>query len=402
MYDFIVVGGGIVGLSTANALWSQYPNAKVLVIEKEDAWAIHQTGHNSGVIHSGIYYKPGSLKALLAREGNRAIVEFCQEHNIEYEICGKVIVATDEAEVKRMDDLYQRGLQNGLPVRRVDANELKAFEPHVAGLAELHVPITGIVNYRQVCTVLAELIQARGEALLETVVQNITDTANEVVVETTRGTFEAKFLVNCGGLQSDRLAAIAHIKTGVKIVPFRGEYYELKPEKRYLVKNLIYPVPNPEFPFLGVHFTRMIGGHVEAGPNAVLSFKREGYAKSDFDLKDFSEVMLYPGFWRMASRHWKDGLAEMIRSYSKAAFVRSLQRLIPAIQADDLEPAPAGVRAQALKPDGSMVDDFFIMRGVRTLHVCNAPSPAATASLKIGEYIVDQIKDLVSGLRTAE
>ncbi|WDL97571.1 L-2-hydroxyglutarate oxidase [Alicyclobacillus sp. ALC3] len=399
MYDFIVVGGGIVGLSTANALSDQYPHAKVLVIEKESSWAEHQTGHNSGVIHSGIYYQPGSLKAVLARQGNLAMVEFCEANNIEHEVCGKVIVATDEAEVQRMEDLYERGLQNGLPVRRIDADELKEFEPHVAGLAALHVPVTGIVNYRQVCAVLAERVQARGETKLQTTVQNIVDTASGVVVETTRGTFHGKFLVNCGGLQSDRLATIAKVKTDVKIVPFRGEYYELKPEKRYLVKNLIYPVPNPAFPFLGVHFTRMIGGHVEAGPNAVLSFKREGYTKSDFDLKDFSEVMLYSGFWRMASRYWKDGLAEMVRSYSKAAFVKSLQRLVPEIKADDLEPAPAGVRAQALKPDGSMVDDFFIIRGTRTLHVCNAPSPAATASLKIGEYIVGQIEGLVEGLR---
>lgn len=400
MYDFIVVGGGIVGLCTANALANQYPNAKVLVVEKETSWAAHQTGHNSGVIHSGIYYKPGSLKAELAREGNRAMVEFCQEHNIEHEICGKVIVATDEIEVQRLEDLYQRGLQNGLPVRRIDTDELQQIEPHVRGLAALHVSTTGIVNYRQVCNALAERIQARGEALLGTVVQNIADTATGVVVETTRGTFEGKFLINCAGLQSDRLAAIARVRTNLKIVPFRGEYYELKPAKRYLVNNLIYPVPNPEFPFLGVHFTRMIGGHVEAGPNAVLSFKREGYAKSDFDLKDFSDVMLYSGFWKMASRYWKDGLQEMIRSYSKAAFVKSLQHLIPEIEADDLEPAPAGVRAQALKPDGGLVDDFFILRGTRTLHVCNAPSPAATASLKIGEHIAAQIQDMVDELRT--
>lgn len=398
MYDFIVVGGGIVGLSTANALRNKYQNSKVLVIEKETSWAAHQTGHNSGVIHSGIYYKPGSLKAILAREGNRAMVEFCQKYNIEHEVCGKIIVATDNTELHLMDDLYQRGLQNGIPVRKIDTDELKQLEPHVRGLGALHVPITGIVNYQQVCGVLADGIKSGGETLLGTVVQNIIDTARSVVVETSRGTVEGKFLINCAGLHSDRVASIAKIRTGMKIVPFRGEYYELKPEKRYLVKNLIYPVPNPDFPFLGVHFTRMIDGHVEAGPNAVLSFKREGYAKSDFNLKDFSEIMLYTGFWKMASRYWKDGLAEMIRSFSKTAFVRSLQRLIPEIEAEDLEPAPAGVRAQALKPDGSMVDDFFIIRGTRTLHVCNAPSPAATASLKIGDHIANLIKDLVDGL----
>lgn len=396
MYDFIVVGGGIVGLSTANALLNKHQNARVLVIEKETSWAAHQTGHNSGVIHSGIYYKPGSLKAVMAREGNRAMVEFCQQHSIKYDVCGKVIVATDDAELDIMDGLYQRGLQNMISVRKISSDELQELEPHVtAGLGALHVPVTGIVNYRQVCDVLADEIGSSGETLLGTVVQNIVDTAGRVVVETNRGTFESKFLINCAGLYSDRIASIANIKTGMKIVPFRGEYYELKPEKRNLVKNLIYPVPNPDFPFLGVHFTRMIGGHVEAGPNAVLSFKREGYAKSDFNLRDFSEVMLYSGFWRLASKYWRNGLAEVVRSFNKTAFLHSLQRLIPEIEAEDLEQAPSGVRAQALKPDGSLVDDFFIIRGTRTLHVCNAPSPAATASLKIGDYIVDQIKDLI-------
>lgn len=395
MYDFIVVGGGIVGLSTANALLNKYQNSKVLVIEKETSWAAHQTGHNSGVIHSGIYYKPGSLKATLAREGNRAMVEFCQKHDIEHDVCGKVIVATDHAELHRMDDLYQRGLQNGIPVRKIDADELGHLEPHVKGVGALHVPTTGIVNYKQVCQVLAERIASEGEALLQTVVHDITDTTRHVVVETNRGTYEGKYLINCAGLHSDRVASMAKARTGMKIVPFRGEYYELTPEKRCLVKNLIYPVPNPEFPFLGVHYTRMIDGHVEAGPNAVLSLKREGYAKSDFDLKDFSEVMFYSGFWIMASRYWKDGLAEIIRSYSKSAFVSSLQRLIPEISADDLKPGPAGVRAQALKPDGSMVDDFFMIRGTRTLHVCNAPSPAATAALQIGDHIVNLITGLV-------
>lgn len=394
MYDFAIVGGGIVGLSTGMALSQRYPHAKILVLEKEQSWANHQTGHNSGVIHSGIYYAPGSYKAKFATEGSRSMVEFCREHGIEHEICGKVIVATKKEELPLMDNLFQRGLANGLAIAKIGAEELREIEPHVNGLAAIRVPMAGIVNYKQVCQTFAAMIAKQGGDLhLNTKVIRMLETEKGVEIITNQGTFTASFVINCAGLHSDRVAKNAGLKTDMKIVPFRGEYYELKPDKRYLVKHLIYPVPNPAFPFLGVHYTRMIGGHVEAGPNAVLSLKREGYYKSDFNLKDFAEVMTYPGFWKLASKYWKEGMEEMVRSFSKAAFVKSLQELIPEIQAEDLEPAPAGVRAQALKPDGGLVDDFHFIDGKKSIHVCNAPSPAATASIQIGRAVVQRIPE---------
>ncbi|MDN4522997.1 L-2-hydroxyglutarate oxidase [Fictibacillus fluitans] len=394
MYDFCVIGGGIVGLSTAMTLLNQHPKSKVLIVEKEKEWASHQTGHNSGVIHSGIYYKPGSYKARFAREGSKAMVEFCQKHDIQHEICGKVIVATSPEELPLLENLYDRGLQNGINVQKInDSSQLKVFEPHVEGLAAIRVLEAGIVNYKQVAETFAKIIANHGGDLrLQTKVMNINHGANGIEIETSKGTFHTRFLINCAGLQSDRMARLEQVKTGIKIVPFRGEYYELKPEKRSLVKNLIYPVPNPNFPFLGVHFTRMIDGSVEAGPNAVLSLKREGYTKSDIDLKDLAEVLTYPGFWKIASKYWKNGLEEMIRSFSKKAFVKGLQKLVPEITEKDIEPAPAGVRAQALKADGTLVDDFHIIYGQNTVHVCNAPSPAATASLQIGKAIVNGLQ----------
>lgn len=394
MYDFAIIGGGIVGLSTGMALSHRDPNARILVLEKEGSWATHQTGHNSGVIHSGIYYKPGSLKAKFAHEGSRSMVEFCEEYGIEHEICGKVIVATNQEELPLLQNLYQRGLANGLKIYRINKEQLKEVEPHVNGLAAIRVPVAGIVNYKQVCETFATIIAKNGGDLrLGTKVNRFIETNDGVQIETDKGFFQARFLINCGGLHSDRLARSGGMETDMKIVPFRGEYYELKPEKRYLVKHLIYPVPNPAFPFLGVHYTRMIGGHVEAGPNAVLSLKREGYKKTDLNLRDFVEVMTYPGFWKLAAKYWKEGMEEMVRSFSKAAFVRSLQQLIPEIQAEDLEPAPAGVRAQALKPDGSLVDDFHILSGKNSIHVCNAPSPAATASIQIGKAVVERVPE---------
>lgn len=394
MYDFAIVGGGIVGLSTGMALSQQYPHSKILVLEKEQSWANHQTGHNSGVIHSGIYYTPGSYKARFAREGNRSMVEFCQEYGIEHELCGKVIVATKKEELPLMDNLFERGVANGLAVAKISSGELREIEPHVNGLAAIRVPMAGIVNYKQVCETFAAIIAKQGGDLrLNTRVNRMTETEKGVEIITNQGTFTASFLINCAGLHSDRVAKNAGLKTDLRIVPFRGEYYELKPEKRYLVKHLIYPVPNPAFPFLGVHYTRMIGGHVEAGPNAVLSLKREGYHKTDFNLQDFAEVMTYPGFWKLAAKYWKEGMEEMVRSFSKAAFVKSLQQLIPEIQAEDLEPAPAGVRAQALKSDGGLVDDFHFIDGKKSIHVCNAPSPAATASIQIGRAVVQRIPE---------
>lgn len=392
MFDFAIVGGGIVGLSTGMALTKRFPNAKIVMIEKEKDWAQHQTGHNSGVIHSGIYYKPGSFKARFAREGNEAMVRFCQEHGIKYEMCGKVIVATEPEELPLMDNLYKRGLENELNVSKISVEELKEIEPHVRGLGAIRVSSCGIADYVGVARTFARIIQeGGGELRLSTEVQRIDERADGVTLTTNNGTIQSRYVINCAGLHSDRVAKMSGKDPGMKIVPFRGEYYELVPEKKHLVKHLIYPVPNPDFPFLGVHFTRMINGDVHAGPNAVLSFKREGYTKSDFDLKDLAEVLTYPGFWKMAMPNMKEGMKEIVRSFSKQAFLASLQRLIPELTEKDIVPTHAGVRAQALKPDGNMVDDFAIFPGEKSMHVCNAPSPAATASIKIGESIVEKL-----------
>ncbi|MCU6599456.1 L-2-hydroxyglutarate oxidase [Peribacillus frigoritolerans] len=394
MYDFAIVGGGIVGLSTGMALYQRFPNAKVVVIEKEAVVADHQTGHNSGVIHSGIYYKPGSFKARFARQGSKSMTEFCRMHGIDHDICGKVIVATKPEELPLLDDLFSRGLQNELAIQRIGVEELKEIEPHVNGLGAIRVPQAGIVNYRQVSEKMADIIRGNGgEIKLNTKVEKIDEDSDEVIIATNNGTIKARIVINCAGLHSDRIAAAAGYKTDMKIVPFRGEYFKLKPEKRFLVNHLIYPVPNPKFPFLGVHFTRMISGEVDAGPNAVLSFKREGYKKTDFNAKDLTEVLSYKGFWKLASKFMKEGLDEYVRSFSKKQFTKSLQELIPEIQEDDLIPAPAGVRAQALQDDGNMVDDFHIIMGKRTIHVCNAPSPAATASIEIGKEVVTRIPE---------
>ncbi|WP_368503274.1 L-2-hydroxyglutarate oxidase [Alkalihalophilus sp. As8PL] len=392
MYDFAIVGGGIVGLSTGMALYSRFPHAKVVIIEKEAAVAEHQTGHNSGVIHSGIYYTPGSFKARFARQGSQSMKEFCQTYDIEHDICGKVIVATNKEELPLLDNLYKRGLDNNLAIQKIGKGELNEIEPHVNGLAAIRVPQAGIVNYRQVSEKFAEIIQEHGgEIKLSTKVEAIHEHVDGVTLETNQGEIKSCMVINCAGLHSDRVAVAAGYKTDMKIVPFRGEYFKLVPEKRHLVKHLIYPVPNPKFPFLGVHFTRMIGGEVDAGPNAVLSFKREGYKKTDFNMKDFTEVLQYKGFWKLASKFMKEGMEEYVRSFSKKQFTKSLQQLIPEIKEDDLIPAPAGVRAQALKSDGNMVDDFHIIIGKQTIHVCNAPSPAATASIEIGKEIVRRI-----------
>lgn len=395
MYDFAIIGGGIVGLSTGMMLGKKYPDARILVLEKESQWAFHQTGNNSGVIHSGVYYKPGSFKAKFCRDGATSMVQFCQEHNIDHEVCGKVIVATNEAELPRLENLYQRGLQNGIEVQRISAAEVKEYEPHVASVGGIRVFSTGIVNYKKVCNKYAEIIQNQGGDLrLNTKVLRISERGKEQIIETNNGEFATKFVINCAGLFSDRIAKLAGVDPQAKIVPFRGEYYELTPEKRYLVKGLIYPVPNPDFPFLGVHFTRMIDGSVHAGPNAVLSLKREGYTKTDFDLRDFAEVMTFPGFWKLAAKHADEGIKEIIRSFSKAAFVKSLQALIPEVTAADVVPTHAGVRAQALMDNGSLVDDFLIIHAENAVHVCNAPSPAATSSLEIGKAIVAEIPEM--------
>ncbi|MFQ4135644.1 L-2-hydroxyglutarate oxidase [Nodosilinea sp. PGN35] len=391
-YDYAIVGGGIVGLATAMKLSQMVPSAKITVIEKESSWAYHQTGNNSGVIHSGIYYKPGSFKAKFSRAGCQSMVDFCRQHDIPYDVCGKVIVATQEKELPLLENLFQRGLQNEIPVSKITPAQVREIEPYVSCIAAVKVDSTGIVNYKAVCQKYIEIIQqADNDLRLNTKVLGISLEPQNVVLETNKGTIKAKFLINCAGLFSDRVAQMANLKPSAKIVPFRGEYYELVPEKRHMVNTLIYPVPNPSFPFLGVHFTKMIDGSVHAGPNAVLSLKREGYKKTDFDLKDFAEVMAYPGFWKLASKHADEGIREIVRSFSKAAFVKSLQRLIPEVRSEDVVPTHAGVRAQALMNNGSLVDDFLIVNGERSIHVLNAPSPAATSSLEIGKEVASQV-----------
>ena len=391
-YDYAVIGGGIVGLATAFMLNRRQPRAQVLVLEKEPALACHQTGRNSGVIHSGVYYTPGSFKAKFALAGNRSMVEFCRRHDLPHEICGKVIVATEPFELPRLEALFQRGQDNGLEVTRLSPDQVREVEPHVRCLAGMRVPSTGIVNYTQVCSKLGELIQQAGGAIeLGAQVVKILDRGTCHVVVTAKGDYETKFLINCAGLHSDRVARFARVDPEAKIIPFRGEYYELLPEKRHLVRNLIYPVPNPDFPFLGVHYTRMIDGSVHAGPNAVLAFKREGYHKSDFSAHDFWETLAFGGFWKLAWRNLGEGWQEMRRSFLKSVFVKSLQRMIPEVRSEDLMPAASGVRAQAVRSDGRLVDDFLIAPGRNALHVCNAPSPAATAALEIGRHIAAQV-----------
>ena len=396
IYDFAIIGGGIVGLATGLFIGKKFPSAQIIILEKESQLAFHQTGHNSGVIHSGVYYKPGSFKAKFTRAGNQSMVEFCQTHDLPYDVCGKVIVATQEKELPRLENLFKRGLENNLSVTKLSPAEVREIEPHVNCLGGIRVPTAGIVNYKKVCQKYGELIQLQGgEIRLNTQVTNIIKTNQGYTLETNQAPINTKFMINCAGLQSDRVARLGGVNPEAKIVPFRGEYYELKPEKRYLVKNLIYPVPNPDFPFLGVHFTRMIDGSIHAGPNAVLSLKREGYGKTDFDFKDFTDVITYPGFWKLAAKHTDEGIQEVIRSFSKAAFVRSLQQLIPEVTADDIIPNPAGIRAQALKNNGQLVEDFLIIEDDKAMHVCNAPSPAATASLEIGQAIALKIPDSV-------
>jgi (S)-2-hydroxyglutarate dehydrogenase len=393
-FDFIVIGGGIVGLSVAWTILERKPDARVAILEKEDGCAKHQTGRNSGVIHSGIYYKPGSLKAKLCREGNRRMLEFCDTHGIRYDVCGKVIVATTPSEIPLMENLYDRGLANGLAVQRLTASQVREVEPHVECLAGLHAPSTGIVDYGSVSRKLVDLIRVQGgNVQFDTKVLRFRAERTRTILETSKDPLSGRSIINCAGLHSDRVAKLAGSDPQARIVPFRGEYYELKPESRHLVRNLIYPVPDPTFPFLGVHFTRMIDGSIHAGPNAVLSFKREGYHRTSFNWRDFTETITYRGFWRLAAKHAKSGIEEIRRSFSKKAFVRSLQKLVPEVREEDLVPGEAGVRAQALRPDGALVDDFLIIRGPSIIHVCNAPSPAATASLEIGRAIVEQIPD---------
>jgi len=387
-YDIAIIGGGIVGLATAMALTSR-SHRSLIVLEAEDRLAAHQSGHNSGVIHSGLYYKPGSLKARHCVEGREAMYRFCQEHGIPHERCGKLVVATCESELPALQELERRGTANGLRgLRKLRPEEIREYEPHASGIAGLLVQETGIVDYAQVTQAFADVVrEAGGEVQPNARVLACHRTSDGLVLETTRGEIHGRHAINCGGLQSDRIARMCGVAPHIRIIPFRGEYYELVPERRYLVRNLIYPVPDPRFPFLGVHFTRTIHGGVEAGPNAVLAFKREGYRRSSFSLTDVLEMASYSGFWRMGRRYWKTGLDEFYRSWNQQAFVSALQRLIPELRYDDVRPAGAGVRAQAVEPTGQLVDDFRILQTERMIHVLNAPSPAATASISIGQTI---------------
>jgi L-2-hydroxyglutarate oxidase LhgO len=390
-YDVAIIGAGIVGLSTAMDLASRFPRLRIAVLEKERSVAFHQTGRNSGVIHSGVYYRPGSLKAQFCVQGAAEMIRFCDSHDVPYEICGKVIVATDEKQRSALEELRHRASANNvLNVRLLTREELRDFEPNAAGVAALLVPGTAITLYKRVAEKYAELATSRGaEVLTDSGVNAIRVTNDTFTIETNSGAYDSRFLINCAGLHSDRIARMTGTELPLQIIPFRGEYYELSPPRNALVRTLIYPVPDPRFPFLGVHFTRRITGEVEAGPNAVLAMKREGYRKTDFEATDVLDQLGFPGFWRMAGRYWKTGFGETYRSISKRAFVRALQALVPTVSEKDLVNGSSGVRAQAVDRTGKLLDDFHFVGNGRSLHVCNVPSPAATASLPIGRHIVD-------------
>lgn len=392
-YDVLIIGGGVVGLATGLQLLNARPSLKVAIIEKESSVARHQTGNNSGVIHSGLYYKPGSLKALNCTRGYHMLLEFCRKHEVPFELCGKIIVATEERELPMLQTLFERGQQNGLkPLTMLSAEQIREYEPHAAGIRGILVPQTGIVDFRVVATKYAEIFeQSGGTIILGEKVVGIRMNNGVADVTTQNQGYTAKLVVNCAGLYSDRVARLTSHKINVKIVPFRGEYYKLRSDKEYLVKNLIYPVPDPAFPFLGVHFTRMARGGVEAGPNAVLAFSREGYKKSDINLAELGETLAWPGFQKVAAKYWRTGLGEMYRSFSKAAFTRALQKMIPEVREADLVEGGAGVRAQACDRSGGLVDDFMIIEESNAVNVCNAPSPAATSSLAIGETVSERV-----------
>jgi len=392
-YDILVIGGGIVGTATAMQILMQKPELKLLLIEEENLLAPHQTGNNSGVIHSGLYYKPGSLKAYNCVKGRKLMYQFCEANGIKYEQCGKLVLAADENECKKLDDLEKRGQENGLTqLKRISKEEIKDYEPYASGIDALFVGETGIVNYREVTEAFAKKIkELGGEILLHTKFLELKKEGNQLIFETTNGEFAASYLVNCGGLYSDKIAEICGVDPKVQIIPFRGEYYEIKNEKKYLVKNLIYPVPDPRFPFLGVHFTRMINGGREAGPNAVLAFRRKGYLKTDFNLPEMSDYFFSRGFWIMAKKYYRMGFGEFRRSFSKKLFAEALQKLIPQITEEDIVPGGSGVRAQALDRNGNLLDDFCLIEAEKMMHVLNAPSPAATASISIGETIAVKV-----------
>jgi len=394
-YDLTIIGGGILGLATALKITAAHPRLRLLLLEKEAELARHQTGNNSGVIHSGLYYRPGSLKARSCVAGRKELIAFCDENAVPYEICGKVVVATSQEELPRLEELHRRGEANGLhDLEIIGPERLKELEPHATGIKGLHVPETGIVDYKKVAAAYAGTIRdSGGDIRLSQRVAGMLDRPDEIVLQTSGGDYRSKYLINCCGLQSDLIAKMIGADRGGepehRIIPFRGEYYKIAPERQFLVKNLIYPVPDPTFPFLGVHFTRMAKGGVEAGPNAVLAYAREGYRHTNINVKDLWQTVSYKGFWAMTGKYWQTGFGELYRSLSKAAFVRALQKLLPEIRESDLVPGGAGVRAQAVSATGALVDDFVIKQSRNAIHVLNAPSPGATASLAIGQSIAE-------------
>lgn len=397
-YDVAIIGGGIVGLATARELLRRHPSLSLIMLEKEPALALHQSGRNSGVIHTGIYYTPGSLKARACVTGHRAMLEFCERRGIPFELCGKVIVALDESELPRLQNLYERGIANGVAdLELIGPERLREIEPHAAGIRAIYSPNTGIIDYKKVAAAYADDICAAGGEIATNCSVDTIRTGDSTVIRFTgydgwQAELEARYVIACAGLHSDRLARSTGANNDVKIVPFRGDYYVLRPEQSHKVKGLIYPVPDPQFPFLGVHFTRTMNGEVWAGPNAVLAFAREGYRRKDINLRDLAEVLTYSGFWKLAAKYWRFGLDEMFRDFNKAAYTRVLQRYMPSIEADDLLPGPSGIRAQALARDGALVDDFLIEYAGNVAHVRNAPSPAATSSLVIAGMIGDELE----------
>lgn len=396
IYDFIVIGGGILGMSTAWQLQKKYPNKTVLVVEKESSAAQHQTGHNSGVIHAGVYYKPGSLKAKFCKEGNIATKAFCREHNIPFDECGKLLVATDQKELERMHALVGRCAENGIEIEVLDQAQLREREPNITGVGAIFVPSTGIVNYTQISSKMGELVeQAGGVVRFNTCVTGIEEFADRVTVFTNHERFQGRFLVSCSGLQSDRVVEMMGLEPDFRIIPFRGEYYLLGEQHNQIVNHLIYPIPDPDLPFLGVHLTRMIDGTVTVGPNAVLAFKREGYKKTDISLKDSFQMLTYPGMIKLLFKHFKASMTELKNSISKSGYLKLVQKYCPSLTLDDMQEYPAGIRAQAVSKNGDVIDDFLFMNTSRALAVCNAPSPAATSAIPIGQHIVDQVSVLV-------
>ncbi len=389
MYDIVIIGGGIVGLATAYNFLNKHPMLKLVILEKESSLGAHQTGHNSGVIHSGIYYKPGSLKARNCRLGIDLLLNFCSKNNVEFDICGKIIIASKRKEKQMLDTLYTRGVKNGIKgIKKISSTQIRDYEPHARGLCGLHVPETGIVNYLDVSNQLSNNIKRKAEIITESKVLDIIKDQNTLRIITETNDYKTRFVINCSGLYSDKIAKLVNPQLDTLIVPFRGEYFKIKKNKRYLVKNLIYPVPNPNYPFLGVHFTRTINGEIEAGPNAVLAFAREGYRNIDINLSEMWSYLSFPGFWRMAIKYYSVAASEYYRSFYKEAFVKELKKLVPEIKSNDVEPSGSGVRAQALSLKGELLDDFVIDRDENIINVINAPSPGATSSFAIGEKIV--------------